>query len=131
PSIRQDLITHIEQVFPQQLATGNILEPALNTLSKNASFLLIFAVLVAIFVGSRLFISIENYFYIIYHTRPLYVFRQYIMSLPIIVVSLMINREMSESFCSKHPDYLLIQLCHIASRNRDQRLLSRENTCHT
>src|SRR3989440_8708907 len=36
PSIRQDLITHIEQVFPQQLATGNILEPALNTLSKNA-----------------------------------------------------------------------------------------------
>src|SRR6266516_7745531 len=46
PSIRQDLITHIEQVFPQQLATGNILEPALNTLNKNASFLLTFVLLV-------------------------------------------------------------------------------------
>jgi len=86
PSIRQDLITHIEQVFPQQLATGNILEPALNTLSKNASFLLIFAVLVAIFGGSRLFISIENYFDIIYHTRPRDVIRQNIMALAMLLL---------------------------------------------
>src|SRR5438874_9006427 len=39
PSIQHDLITHIEQVFPSRLASGNILQPALTSLSQHAGFL--------------------------------------------------------------------------------------------
>src|SRR5690242_12660582 len=70
PSFQGNLIHSIENVFPQQLSSGHVLEPALNSLHKNAAFLVIIAVLIAIFGGSRLFVSIENYFDIIYHTRP-------------------------------------------------------------
>ncbi len=69
PSIQQDLITRIQSVFPPPISSGNLLAPALTSLSKNAGFLAIIAVLVAIFGGSRLFVSIEGYFSIIYHTR--------------------------------------------------------------
>jgi membrane protein len=81
PSFQNNLIHSIESVFPQQISSGHILEPALITLSKNASFLLIFAVLVAIFGGSRLFVSIEGYFAIIYHTRQRDLIRQNLMAL--------------------------------------------------
>src|SRR6266567_7691296 len=69
PSFQGNLIHSIENVFPQQISSGHILQPALTTLSKNAGFLLFIAVLVAIFGGSRLFVSIEGYFALIYHTR--------------------------------------------------------------
>ncbi len=39
PSFQGNLIHSIENVFPQQLSSGHILEPALTTLSKNAGFL--------------------------------------------------------------------------------------------
>ena len=86
PSIQHDLITHIEQVFPTQLASGNILQPALTTLSKNAGFLAFVAVLVAIFGGSRLFVSIEGYFAIIYHTRQRDLIPQNLMALGMLLV---------------------------------------------
>src|SRR5260370_17719255 len=70
PSIQQYLITHIEQLFPPQISSANILGPSLTTLSKNAGSLLIIAILIAIFGGSRLFVSLEGYFDIIYHTPP-------------------------------------------------------------
>src|SRR5712692_300536 len=54
PSFQHNLIIQIEQFFAQQTSSQNILEPALNTLSKNAGFLLFLAVLLAIFGGSRL-----------------------------------------------------------------------------
>jgi membrane protein len=81
PSIQHNLIIQIEQFFAYQTSSGDILEPALNTLSKNAGFLLFLAVLLAIFGGSRLFVSLENYFDIIYHTRPRDVIPQNIMAL--------------------------------------------------
>jgi len=70
PYFQGNLIHSIESVFPQQISSGHILEPALKSLNKNAAFLVIIAVLLAIFGGSRIFVSIENYFDIIYHTRP-------------------------------------------------------------
>src|SRR6266702_4391518 len=70
PTIKQDLLNNIQHVFPPPISSGNVLGPALTSLSKNAGFLAIIAVLIAIFGGSRLFVSIENYFDIIYHTRP-------------------------------------------------------------
>src|SRR6266513_4777820 len=86
PSFQGNLIHSIENIFPQQISSGHILEPALKSLSKNAQFLVIIAVLIAIFGGSRLFVSIENYFDIIYHTRPRDVIRQNIMALGMLLV---------------------------------------------
>ncbi len=86
PSFQGNLIHRIESVFPQQVSSGHVLEPALKSLSKNAAFLVIIAVLIAIFGGSRLFVSIENYFDIIYHTRPRDVIRQNIMALSMLLL---------------------------------------------
>ena len=86
PSFQGNLIHSIENVFPQQLSSGHVLEPALNTLHKNAAFLVIIAVLIAIFGGSRLFVSIENYFDIIYHTRPRNIIPQNIMALAMLLL---------------------------------------------
>jgi membrane protein len=81
PAIRDNLINSIQNVFPPPINQGNILGPALKSLSKNAGFLAIIAVLLAIFGGSRLFVSLEGYFDIIYHTRPRDLIRQNIMAL--------------------------------------------------
>jgi membrane protein len=81
PAIRDNLINSIQNIFPPPINQGNILGPALTSLSKNAGFLAIIAVLLAIFGGSRLFVSIEGYFAIIYHTRPRDFIRQNIMAL--------------------------------------------------
>src|SRR6266700_1599727 len=86
PSFQGNLIHSIESVFPQQISSGHVLEPALKSLSKNAGFLAIIAVLIAIFGGSRLFVSIENYFDIIYHTRPRDVIRQNIIALAMLLL---------------------------------------------
>jgi membrane protein len=86
PSFQGNLIHSIENVFPKQLSSGHILEPALTTLSKNAGFLLFIAILVAIFGGSRLFVSIEGYFAIIYHTRQRDLIRQNLMALGMLLL---------------------------------------------
>jgi membrane protein len=86
PSIKAELISRIQNVFPQPISSGHILGPALNSLSKNAGFLGIIAVLIAIFGGSRLFIAIENYFDIIYHTLPRDVIKQNLMALGMLLI---------------------------------------------
>ena len=86
PSIQAHLITSIENAFPPPLNQSNILGPALTTLSKNANFLLIFAVIFAIFGGSRLFITIEGYFSIIYHTRQRTLIKQNVMALSMLLL---------------------------------------------
>src|SRR5438128_4811602 len=67
---QQNLINHILSIFPQQISSGGVLTPVFNSLKKNAGFLGIIAILLAIFGGSRLFVTMEGYFDIIYHTRP-------------------------------------------------------------
>src|SRR2546425_1999442 len=47
PAIRDNLINGIQNVFPPPINQGNILGPALTSLSKNAGFLAIIAVLLA------------------------------------------------------------------------------------
>ncbi len=86
PNFQQNLISHIQSVFPPPINQGNVLEPALNTLRKNAGFFAAIAVLVAIFGGSRLFVSIEAYFSIIYHTRQRTIVPQNIMALVMLLL---------------------------------------------
>src|SRR5690349_20469565 len=54
PTAQQNLINHILSVFPQQISSGGVLTPVFNSLKKNAGFLGIIAILLAIFGGSRL-----------------------------------------------------------------------------
>ena len=90
PSFQGNLLHSIESVFPQQISSGHILEPALKSLNKHAGFLVIIAVLIAIFGGSRLFVSIENYFDIIYHTRPRNIIPQNVMALAMLLLFVML-----------------------------------------
>ena len=86
PNFQSNLINHIESVFPPPINQGHVLGPALTTLSKSAGLFAILAVLIAIFGGSRLFISMEGYFSIIYHTRQRTVIPQNIMALVMLLV---------------------------------------------
>ena len=85
-SFQAHLISSIENAFPPPLNQSNILGPALTTLSKNANFLLLFAIIFAIFGGSRLFITIEGYFAIIYHTRQRTLIKQNVMALSMLLL---------------------------------------------
>src|SRR5207237_8566484 len=80
PAGRDTLKHSIESAFPPPISSENVLGPALNQLQKNAGFLSIIAILLAIFGGSRLFVTMEGYFDIIYHTRPRDVIPQNIMA---------------------------------------------------
>ncbi len=76
-----ELIARIQQLFPSTLHTTDIVSIALKSLSQRAGILSILAVLAAIFGGSRLFVSIEGYFDIIYRTAPRHVVAQNIMAI--------------------------------------------------
>jgi membrane protein len=86
PGFQSNLISHIQSIFPPPINQGNVLEPALNTLSKSAGFFAFIAVLVAIFGGSRLFVSLEGYFSIMYHTRQRTLIPQNIMALVMLLL---------------------------------------------
>jgi len=80
------LTDKLKQIFPTQVASGNFTDLALKSLGKNGGFLLIIAILLAIFGGSRLFVTMEGYFDIIYHTRPRDVIKQNVMAVGMLLV---------------------------------------------
>jgi len=61
-------------------ATEEAINLALTQLSKNAGFLLLIAILLAFFGGSRLFIVVESCLDIVYRVRPRTVLRQNMMA---------------------------------------------------
>ena len=91
PYAEQQLIGHLQNIFP---ASGDFLIIAFASLKRNAGFLTIAAILLALFGGSRLFISMEGYFDIIYHapTRPL--IKQNIMAIIMLLVFLVLAAPM-------------------------------------
>jgi membrane protein len=86
PSIKDNILNSIRQVFPPPLSSSDVLGPALTSLSKNAGILALLAVFLAIFGGSRLFVTLEGYFDIIYHTRPRGLIRQNLMALTMLLL---------------------------------------------
>ena len=76
PGAYNATITHIEQIFPSVTSSQTIIKPALQQLTKNSSFLSIFAIVLAFFNGSRLFLFMQGCFDIIYHVRPRTILRQ-------------------------------------------------------
>lgn len=71
PDDQRELVTNLSAIFPSVLGQ-NILTPALVILNKDAGFLGVLAIVLALYNGSRLFVAMENYFAVIYHTptRP-------------------------------------------------------------
>jgi len=70
PTAYDQLRIQIMHVFPSATSASTLLDAALNQLKKNAGFLGILAIILALFNGSRLFILIEGCFDIIYHIKP-------------------------------------------------------------
>jgi YihY family inner membrane protein len=87
---QHQLTNGIESVFPQQIRSGNLLQPVFNSLNKNAGPLLIIAILTALFGGSRLFVTMEGYFDIIYHTLPRNAIKQNIMAFSMLLLFIVI-----------------------------------------
>lgn len=85
-----NLIARIQQIFPVTLHTTDIVGIALKSLSQRAGILGILAVLASIFGGSRLFVSIEGYFDIIYRTAPRTFWRQNAMAILMMVAFLVL-----------------------------------------
>jgi membrane protein len=83
PTAESQLIGHLQQIFP---SSGDFLTLALKQLGKSSGVLGIIAILLAVFGGSRLFISMEGYFDIIYHVRPRGVIKQNIMAILMLVI---------------------------------------------
>jgi YihY family inner membrane protein len=99
-----DLIARIQQVFPAAVNTTGIIGIALKSLHQRAGILGILAILTSIFGGSRLFVSIEGYFDIIYRTAPRTFFRQNGMAILMMVVFLVLLPLMA--FASSAPALL-------------------------
>jgi membrane protein len=88
PATETQLVDRLKTIFP---ASGDFLHLAFTSLSHSAGFLIIIAVLLAIFGGSRLFVSIEGYFDIIYHTRPRDVVKQNIMAVIMLLLFIVLT----------------------------------------
>jgi membrane protein len=86
PSIQEQLIQQIQQIFPPPLPSQEIVGLALNTLNKDAGALGLIAIVLAIIGGSGLFVAMEGQLDIIYQIRTRDIIRQYIMAFGMLLV---------------------------------------------
>ena len=86
PTAYNNVIKQIGQIFPAATSSQSIIKPALQHLTKNSGILGIFAVVLAIFNGSRLFLFIEGCLDIIYHVRPRGVIAQNVLSIVMLLL---------------------------------------------
>jgi membrane protein len=76
----QRLIRQITTLFPTVTSSQSIINAALKSLHQQSGWLLLLAMALAIFNGSRLFLFLEGTLDIIYHARPRSPIRQNIMA---------------------------------------------------
>lgn len=107
PAGKANLINGLTHIFPSSIQSGNtnVIEIALTSLQKDAWFLTVIAVLTALFGGSRLFVTIEGYFDIIYHTRPRNVIPQNIMAFGMLILFIVLTPILV--FAASLPAFLL------------------------
>jgi len=86
PAIQEQLIHHIQSIFPPPIPSQEIVGLALNTLNQDAGVLGIIAIVMAIIGGSGLFVAMEGQFDIIYQIRTRGIIQQYIMALGMLLV---------------------------------------------
>src|SRR6266487_5277522 len=86
PSIQEQLIQQIQQIFPPPIPSQEVVGLALNTLNQDAGALGIIAIIMAIIGGSGLFVAMEGQLDIIYQIRTRGIIQQYIMALGMLLV---------------------------------------------
>ena len=87
PAAYQDLTTNkLPRLFPAITSSQNIIQPALRQLTKDSGILLIFAIVVSIFNGSRLFLFLQGCFDLIYHVRPRSVIAQNALAVAMVLL---------------------------------------------
>ncbi len=91
PAIQEELIHHIQSIFPPPIPSQEIIGLALNTLNQDAGVLALIAVVMAIIGGLGLFVSMEGKFDIIYQTRTRGIIQQYIMALCMLFVFVVLS----------------------------------------
>ncbi len=91
PAIQEELIQHIQSIFPPPIPSQEIIGLALNTLNQDAGVLAIIAVIMAIIGGLGLFVAMEGKFALIYQIRARGILRQYIMALCMLLVFVVLS----------------------------------------
>jgi YihY family inner membrane protein len=86
PSIQEELVQSIQQIFPPPIPSQEIVGLALNTLNNSAGALGLIAIVMAIVGGSGLFVAMEGQLDIIYQIRTRNIIRQYIMAFGMLLV---------------------------------------------
>ena len=81
PAAYDNLVRQITTIFPADTSSQSIIRPALQQVARASGFLGIFAIVLAIFNGSRLFLFLEGTLDIVYHVRPRNVVAQNIMAI--------------------------------------------------
>jgi membrane protein len=69
PQVQRKLIAYLQGIFPQAISLGNILRTIFHQLSLLSLTLEIIVIILAVLMGSRLFIVIERIFNLIYRSR--------------------------------------------------------------
>ncbi|TMC90065.1 MAG: YihY/virulence factor BrkB family protein [Chloroflexi bacterium] len=125
PVAYQDFKTSkLHDLFPAVTSSQNIIQPALRQLTKDSGILGIFAIVVSIFNGSRLFMFLQGCFDLIYHVRPRNVIVQnalsvvmvllFVILVPIMVLASSLPAIVS-SLLQKTPEGLLLSVSGIVS----------------
>ena len=83
PAAEQQLISHLQSIFP---SSDTFLNFAFASLKRSAGILGIIVVPLCLFGGSRLFVSMEGYFAVIYHTRSRDIMLQNMMALSMLLL---------------------------------------------
>jgi len=86
PSIQEELIHHIQQLFPPPIPSQEVVGLALHTLNQDAGILSIIAIVTASVGGSGLFVAMEGQFDIIYQIRTRGLIQQQVMALAMLLV---------------------------------------------
>jgi len=102
---RNNIIEQVSKVFPGLAGQQNTVTLAIDQLSKQAGLLAIIAVLLAIFGGSRLFITVEGCLDIIYRVRPRPPIRQNLMAFGMFILFIILIPIMV--FASSAPSFIL------------------------
>lgn len=89
PQHQQDLVDRLGAVFPAVVGPAD-LKPVLAILNRDAGLLGIFAISLALYSGSRLFVAMENYFAVIYHTPTRSYLRQNFMALVMLFIFILL-----------------------------------------
>lgn len=102
---RNNIIQQVSSVFPGLAGQQNAVDLAIGQLSKQAGLLAIIAVVLAIFGGSRLFITVESCLDIIYRVRPRPFIPQNLMAFGMFILFIVLVPIMV--FASSAPSFIL------------------------